>query len=232
MTSHPAMSGSSRTWSESPVGRHDRDYVGSIPRWLGIDDKALVPFAPLVDLLLAQNGSRETLQGLQLVELGPGRRTALSAHLTTLLGDHFTCVGLPRFGSDLASYRFEDINAYLARRKRASIDIALSRHVLEENSFHPLTLLRSPAFRTLLRRGKSEEVMRQLPGSRSYLARTMRELARTIRPGGKVIGMVVDRRRADCIFEEATQRDFEVVVREAIGRRRGRFVLRRRGKSA
>ncbi len=214
-------------WTAEPGIRSARDYADVVPAWLGQNDRALAPFAPILAELLRLHGDRRALDGLDVVELGPGRRTRLSEKLSDSVGESFACVGLPRFRTRLDAYRFEDINAFLDELEPSSLDLVVSRFVLEENSFHPLTLLRSSAFRSLVARGRNATVMKDLPGSAAYLELTAERLARVVRPSGYVVGYVVDRRRAERFLEAASDA-FETITRTRIGWRMGLFTLRRR----
>jgi len=207
------------TWTRS-------DSREAVRAWSGDDDRRLHPFGPLIRELATHLGPMAELRGRRVIELGPGRRTALAERLTAELGERFTCVGLPRFCTTLRSYRFEDVNTWLARAPAHTADVVVSRYVLETNSYHPLALLRSRAFWGLVRRGPREEVWREIPGSPAYLRRTLRELGRVVARGGLVIAMVVDRRRTDSLLEDAPKERFEVLARKALDGRRGIFTLR------
>ncbi len=215
-------------WHAPPGFRRIESYRAAIPRWLGRDDDRLVPFAPLLDRLLEDYGPRDTIAALDVVELGPGRRVRFAECMSE--GDRagrFRCVGLPEFASPLTPYAFEDVNAFLAKQPKRSIDLVVSRFVLEPGSFHPLALLRSSGWRKLAVRGKDPTVLRTIPGTDAYLETTADRLQRVLRPDGRIIAMVVDRRRCErWLGSEAVTRRFDVVERRAIGWRMGRFVLR------
>lgn len=214
-------------WNAPPDLRRIESYRPAVARWLGRDDARLVPFGPLLDRLLEDYGPREALDALDVLELGPGRRIRFAECMTEAPhAGEFHCVGLPKFACALECYEFEDLNAYLAKRPRRSVDLAVSRFVLEPGSFHPLALLRSTGWRRLAMRGKDPSVLRTIPGTDEYLEILTDRLHRVMKPNGRIVAMVVDRKRCErWLGSEAVARRFDVVERRAIGSRMGRFVL-------
>ncbi len=189
---------------------------------MGRDSRELEPFAPVLECLLEAYGDADRLAERveRVVELGPGRRVGLARSLTQRLGDRrFECIGLPEFSTDLGSYRFADLAEWAATVPRKSLDLVLSRHALEENSYHPIALLRSKELRRLVLKGRRDGVLEAIPGTRPYLLRLAPLLARGLRPGAHLVLQVLDRPRADAFLAALEAEGLRILRRD---RTRGR----------
>lgn len=213
-------------WSDMAGKSQEKDFLKDINDWLDGPSENLKDFAPILWAIFNKYPNLDSIQNKRVLELGTGRKTALAEFFENKLGqDFFQCVSLPRFKTNLSSYCFEDINEFLERKKKKSLDIIYGRFLLEENSYHPISLLFSKQFGNMVVKGRKQEVMKKLPGSKEYLAETCRLAARALKPGGMLISMTIDRSKAACENTDNLPKQMILKKKIAIGSRMGLIIM-------
>ncbi|MGK0289034.1 MAG: hypothetical protein ACI86H_000458, partial [bacterium] len=101
------------------------------------------------------------------------------------------------------------------------------RFFLEENSYHPLSLIFSKRFGKYIFNHKDPKVREELPGSKEYLTKTLSIIQKKLKVGGRIISFVVDRKRAEFLSRRSIFSEFKVEEFFSIGPRMGLMVLRR-----
>lgn len=212
-------------WVKLEGKNSEKDFFESL-NWASENIDNLKEFAPILWAIQNHFSSISDLTDQKVLELGTGRKTALADFFETRLGiENFQCVSLPKFKTNLQSYRFEDINENLKNRKKSSLNLIYGRFLFEENSYHPVSLLFSKQFGNMILKGKKPEVMEKLPGSPEYLAETCRLCTRALKQGGLLISMVVDRSKAVCIEQKDLPRHLKLLQKIAIGTRMGLTII-------
>lgn len=216
------------SWEQS-IYSSEKEYPSDVLNWFSSPHSHLISFAPILSEFKKHYSTREKLASLNyVIELGTGKRVVLAEEMFQLLKDKFSCISLPKRKLKSSYYQFEDINQYLQTFSNYSLDLVYSRFLLEENSFHPISLLFSSHFLQLLTQGKKKKVMEIFPGSSEYIRKTYQILSKKMKKQGRIIGFVVDRKKAEFIFEKQVLQHFILETALAIGPRMGLFTLQKK----
>jgi hypothetical protein len=215
-------------WKINIQKQKELDYTPEIPSWFQPIPKKIHKFAPL----LAEFGkyySKSEFQNLNILELGPGIKIQLAQFLLTKFSSlKLNCVGIPRYYRSLSYYKRKDINDYLLSLPDHSLDAVYSRFVLEEFSYHPLPLVFSSIFWRLFLSNNNLKIKEKLPGSYEYCLRTYRILGNKLKPGGRIISMLVNRNRGINLAKDKITKLFKIETCFAIGPRKGIITLQRK----
>jgi len=215
-------------WEVNIQKQKEFDFISGIPSWFQPIPGNIQKFAPL----LAEFGkyySKIKFQKLNILELGPGIKIQLAQFLLAKFSPlQLSCVGIPKYYRSLSYYKRKDINKYLLSLPDCSLDVVYSRFVLEEFSYHPLSLFFSSTFWKLFLSCNNSNMKEKLPGSYEYWLRTYQILGKKLKPNGRIISMLVDRNRAVDLTVDKIIRYFKIETCLAIGSRKGLFTLIRK----
>ena len=190
----------------------DRDLSKSIKAAIRELGGSFVPFKHIIREILREYGSFDNLNGKTVIELGPGFNFRMIEYLARYA--KVEAAGLNTLITEPPEFYMEKyLYDYLFSKPENSIDLIYSRRVMENYSFDPALLVKSPAYEKLRTNGPSNEVWVDYPGARLNIIRCYIEAFKALKPGGIIISHIGNRIMARFHQNLPRQLGFELVVR-------------------
>ena len=161
----------------------------------------LKPFKSIIDELVKIYPNFPVLDGLSIIELGPGSNINLLKYLCdnssvkSILG-----IGKsqPGFWKKRDSNQNLVIDAFilpaLKEIKSLSVDLIYSRHVMEQHSIQAAILLKHPQYRAAIRDNSFDDLSETFPASPKNIQSIFKECHRILKPGGTIISQIAKKK--------------------------------------
>ena len=162
-------------------------------------------FKEIMEALFSHFGKMENLKGKSILELGPGTKLNMFRFLTE--ESHAAVVQAAGKTIALKNKELQGRVAdaylipFLKTQKAKSADCIYSRHVFEQNSFHPLLLLKHPAYRKAIKENTFKHPGAEFPASRENMQAVFKQAWRVLKPGGVIISQIA-KRKSSVLTEE------------------------------
>ncbi len=159
----------------------------------------LKTFEPILSELLRWSGGWEQLKGKRILELGPGNRLELFRFLSEQSGAALSAVGKTIYikkSSAAALVTDSDFQPFFQTVKAKTYDVIYSRYVFEANSYHPLLLLKHPAYLKAIAQNTISNPYADFPSSLGDKQTVFKQAYRALKPGGIIISQLVKRKNS------------------------------------
>ena len=186
---------------------------------------SLKDFEEIFKELSAHLENVENLKGKTILELGPGTKL----NMLNFLQNETDAVCVWAAGKtvsvkkNVAQGNVADayLLPFLKKQKAKSVDIIYSRHVFEKNSFHPLLLIKHPAYWNAIKNNTFENPGIDFPSSEENMQAVFRQAWRVLKPGGVIISQIGKRKAG--ILKERFISQLKPAASEVSRRELGRF---------
>jgi hypothetical protein len=199
--------------------------------------RALEPYRPILEKLLAHAGSTEGLKRMRLLELGPGRRIHCLRYLMEEVGvEHVDAAGRVKLWPWTRNTAFLRAHVeetylldYLRALPSAGLDAAYSRHVMERHSIDPWILLSSRRYWGQFKGNRFSDLKEDYPSSLKNVEAVFRETYRVLKPGGLIVSLIAKRKNSGLSrpFLEGFQPAW--IEEERLGARSSLVTVKKRG---
>ncbi len=156
-------------------------------------------FEPILRELLTWAGTFDQLKGKQILELGPGNRLELLRFLSVESGANVAGVGKTIYikkSPAIALVTDSDFQPFFQTVKAKSYDVIYSRYVFESNSYHPLLLVKHPAYLKAIAQNTISNPYAPFPSSIGDKQTVFKQAYRALKPGGIIISHLVKRKNS------------------------------------
>ncbi len=182
-------------------------------------------FREILQELLNNLSGFENFAGKSIIELGPGTKLNLLRFFLKESGAASVLAAgrTISFNNTALHKMVTDIHLlpFLKNQKSKSADIIYSRHVFEQNSFHPILLLRHPAYWRTIKENRFDHPGIDFPSSRENMQAVFKQAWRVLKPGGIIVSQIAKRKSS--VLTDSFLKQLRPRAEQISKRKLGRF---------